>query len=121
MRYAIASDMCGESFPSPCGVLVLKAAILEDYTVDGTRSFRPLAGFWFLKRQVFKMKAQFKGKFPSPCGVLVLKGGKVTDVSSQVFNGFRPLAGFWFLKGATGTHGCVLARRVSVPLRGSGS
>ena len=37
-----------EQFPSPCGVLVLKAS-LRRFSVRRSHSFRPLAGFWFLK------------------------------------------------------------------------
>ena len=37
-----------EMFPSPCGVLVLKAQ--REATIAAfLKSFRPLAGFWFLK------------------------------------------------------------------------
>ena len=36
-------------FPSPCGVLVLKAARNTSTSTFCSTSFRPLAGFWFLK------------------------------------------------------------------------
>ena len=58
-------------------------------------SFRPLAGFWFLKDRV-EGASLLKKEFPSPCGVLVLKK----------FNDFEDL---------------FIAAGVSVPLRGSGS
>ena len=57
--------------PSPCGVLVLKKQEKKDYLREYV-SFRPLAGFWFLKVLDSEREDSFR-KFPSPCGVLVLK------------------------------------------------
>ena len=42
------------------------------------RSFRPLAGFWFLNDLNFRIPS-FRDEFPSPCGVLVLKYVMIYD------------------------------------------
>ena len=61
------------------------------------RSFRPLAGFWFLNGIAEEYVKKNTGTFPSPCGVLVLKFKASPRVSVRLLRGFRPLAGFWFL------------------------
>ena len=60
------------SFPSPCGVLVLK----------------------FIAK---KTGINIDPAFPSPCGVLVLKSAHPQLAETGEGVCFRPLAGFWFL------------------------
>ena len=61
------------TFPSPCGVLVLKNEN-EALKAENALRFRPLAGFWFLKLDL-------------------------TNIYNVLNRSFRPLAGFWFLNG----------------------
>ena len=92
-----AERLCWNSFPSPCGVLVLKG-IRTSRGRGADISFRPLAGFWFLKLIRSGYHGNEEEQFPSPCGVLVLKAS-LRRFSVRRSHSFRPLAGFWFLKG----------------------
>ena len=62
----------------------------------GASRFRPLAGFWFLNIDRFRMFARAASVFPSPCGVLVLKC-EYYHANNTEENRFRPLAGFPYL------------------------
>ena len=70
--------------------------MLYDVQHQGSgRSFRPLAGFWFLNYK--------------------------NEVRTLIYlTGFRPLAGFWFLNDVRKENE-KKQEKVSVPLRGSGS
>ena len=59
-------------------------------------SFRPLAGFWFLKNHRRPCTKGGRKRFPSPCGVLVLKW-KTTQPYRWPMRCFRPLAGVPYL------------------------
>ena len=84
-------------FPSPCGVLVLKLTVNRCMEIGAdVKSFRPLAGFWFLNSDPSGRDDYTRIRFPSPCGVLVLKLARLRALQQ----GVAP---------------------VSVPLRGSGS
>ena len=101
-----------QSFPSPCGVLVLKLPPV----IHGIKSlvfcFRPLAGFWFLNHYSEKSVVYRQSRFPSPCGVLVLKFPSIASMRYPCV-GFRPLAGFWFLN--CGQQGGVIMTRHMFP------
>ena len=68
----------------------------------GASRFRPLAGFWFLNIDRFRMFARAASVFPSPCGVLVLKC-EYYHANNTEENRFRPLAGFPILASPVAT------------------